>query len=392
MTRFVSLEEAARMLGMSPEQLVEARDRNEIHGYRDGASWKFKVEEVERFRKERAGATDEPLEAGSDLLGEDDEDLVLIQDQPSDMVPQSPSTVIGSSSAKPSDDSDIRLASSDPLLEMDSGSLGGTPSPGGGTESDVRLVVNGESSDVKVAPSSSSALVAGSPSPASSDLDVELAKAGSTGTGELAGGSDELALDTDALSLSDEEELMLAASGTGSDVSLGSDTGINLATPSDSGISLDEEPLDLGAVSSLELPEDEEAPVVSDEAPLVGEEDFQLEPAGPSGVDEDEASGSQVIDLVPDEAGLGLVEEESVALETAPTVAPVETYAPAPTPGPTYSLVNVLFLFCTVAVLALCGLLMVDVTRNMWTWNEQTDRSSASMVMEMLLNALKLQR
>ena len=48
MAKFVELNEAAQMLGMTPEQLVEMRSSGDIHGYRDGASWKFKIEEVER--------------------------------------------------------------------------------------------------------------------------------------------------------------------------------------------------------------------------------------------------------------------------------------------------------------------------------------------------------
>ena len=38
MAKFIELKEAAKMLGMSPEQLVEMRDQGEIHGYRDGGS------------------------------------------------------------------------------------------------------------------------------------------------------------------------------------------------------------------------------------------------------------------------------------------------------------------------------------------------------------------
>lgn len=380
MSKFVSLEEAARMLGMTPEELVEARDRNEIHGYRDGTSWKFKVEEVERYGQARAQGGGE-AEAGADLLGED-EDLVLIQDEPLE-VPQSPSTVIGGSGDKRSPaDSDIRLTDSDNVLGTGSDLLAtGTPSPPSAADSDVRLVINGSSSDVKVAPGSSGILGA-SPS---SDLEVDLSKPSSTGTDELGSGSDELAVDTDALSLSDEEELVLAESGTGSDVAIGSDTGINLASPSDSGLALDEEPLDLGAVSSLELPEDEE-PVVAEEGNLVGDEEFTLEPA----VEEsEEESGSQVIELEPDLAQPQVLEEAPVVV-AAPTEVTAPVY-PAVPPAPSYSIYNILFLFCTVAVLAISGILMVDVTRNMWSWNAGTERSAASVIMENLLNALRLQ-
>jgi excisionase family DNA binding protein len=380
MAKFVSLEEAARLLGMTPEQLVEARDRNEIHGYRDGTSWKFKMDEVERYRQEKSGGGS--AEGGSDLLGDDDEDLVLVTEEP---VLQSPSTVIGASGQKPSADSDIQLAGSDDLLAGSDLLASGTPSPQSSSDSDVHLIVNGASSDVKVAPGSSAALGA----VPSSDLELDLGKPSSTGTGELGSGSDELAVDTDALSLSDEEELVLAGSGTGSDVGLGSDTGINLASPSDSGISLDDEPIELGAVSSLELPEDEE-PVVAEEGSLEAEDEFKLEPLPVEPVEE-ESSGSQIIELETPTLEEAAPIEAEIAPEIAPAVTAPAVEYPVVLPGPSYSIYNILFLFCIVGVLSLSGILMVDVTRNMWSWNEKTERSAASMIMETLLNALKLQ-
>ena len=37
MAKFVELNEAAKMLGLTPDQLVEMRSNGDIHGYRDGA-------------------------------------------------------------------------------------------------------------------------------------------------------------------------------------------------------------------------------------------------------------------------------------------------------------------------------------------------------------------
>ncbi len=55
MSNYVPLDEAAKLLGVSPEELVEMRSRGEIFGYRDGASWKFKPEEIERVQNEMDG-------------------------------------------------------------------------------------------------------------------------------------------------------------------------------------------------------------------------------------------------------------------------------------------------------------------------------------------------
>ena len=51
--RFIKFDEVAEMLGVTPEQLNDMRSRNEIHGYRDGSTWKFKPEEVQRVAEER---------------------------------------------------------------------------------------------------------------------------------------------------------------------------------------------------------------------------------------------------------------------------------------------------------------------------------------------------
>jgi excisionase family DNA binding protein len=74
MANYVSLEEAAKILGVSTDALVEMRSKGQIFGYRDGASWKFKQEEIDRVVDERddiAGGEDE-LSLGSDVaLGSD---------------------------------------------------------------------------------------------------------------------------------------------------------------------------------------------------------------------------------------------------------------------------------------------------------------------------------
>ena len=45
--QFITLEEAAKKLGVHTDELVEMRSRGDIFGYRDGASWKFKPEDVD---------------------------------------------------------------------------------------------------------------------------------------------------------------------------------------------------------------------------------------------------------------------------------------------------------------------------------------------------------
>ena len=47
--RFLSLEEAADQLGISKDRLLALRERNKVTGYKDGASWKFRSEAIEKL-------------------------------------------------------------------------------------------------------------------------------------------------------------------------------------------------------------------------------------------------------------------------------------------------------------------------------------------------------
>lgn len=88
--QYIQLQEAATMLGVSPEELTDMIGRREIFGYRDGSTWKFKQEEIQRVMEEKGlGAKppslddvpdssddevsfEKPLLAGLDF-GDDDE-------------------------------------------------------------------------------------------------------------------------------------------------------------------------------------------------------------------------------------------------------------------------------------------------------------------------------
>jgi len=71
MANYVTLEEAAKILGVAADELVEMRSRGEIFGYRDGKSWKFKTEEIQRVQSELGGdALDEEAGGSSILVSE----------------------------------------------------------------------------------------------------------------------------------------------------------------------------------------------------------------------------------------------------------------------------------------------------------------------------------
>ncbi|MCC7475870.1 MAG: helix-turn-helix domain-containing protein [Pirellulales bacterium] len=69
--KFTSLDEAADQLGISKDHLNQLREAGKVRAYRDGASWKFRSEDVEKLQAEGlpeldAGGSDISL-GGSDL-------------------------------------------------------------------------------------------------------------------------------------------------------------------------------------------------------------------------------------------------------------------------------------------------------------------------------------
>src|SRR3954468_3462600 len=131
--KFVDLNEAAKMIGVSSESLVDMRSKGAIFGYRDGASWKFKVDEVERVIRERGveardsdsgilNAGDEEFEhlisgLSSKILAdkaqeESEPGSVLISEEELGVSSTGHSTIIGkgAESEPKASDSDLRLA------------------------------------------------------------------------------------------------------------------------------------------------------------------------------------------------------------------------------------------------------------------------------------------
>ena len=185
------------------------------------------------------------------------------------------------------------------------------------------------------------------------------------------------------------------------------DSGINLTAPVDSGLSLeDDEPLDLGgsSISSLELPEDDDIIALDSEevgpdetTQLKQDEEFLLSPSDEMFMDESD-SGSQVIALEDsaafDQDAATLVPEGGAALldgsegldqqlgalggggaPAMPTGAPTpagataQVYAAEPPETP-YSIWNVLGLLVIIMFLSLSGIVMTDMMKNMWAWDE----------------------
>ena len=424
MAKLIELQEAAKMLGISPDELTEMRSRNEIFGYRDGASWKFKMAEIERVAEEKGltlgagdGATPESDELVEVSLDDDDggeSDSILVSDEELGQSDDTTaSTIIGEADDLiPSGESDLQIDGGSELrLVSDSKS---------GVSSDIELSIGSDDvlagQEQEPGPSDTANLE----SPSSSEIGDELSLSSDSGSLELSlddlsDSGSELRLGDSQVSASgasgfgsaidldlDDDDLVLGSGSSGSDITSGAgDSGINLANPSDSGLSL-EEPVDMAEGSGgelLELGEDDMIEVqdaAGEELPA--DDDFLLTPVE-DGMDEEADSGSQVIALDTEEfddsaaqmlteADQGL-EEETIEFTDAETPALVPAAAAAvsaESQEAPYTIWNVLSLFFIVVFLGFTGILMLDLMNNIWSW--QSNYSFNSRIMEAILAML----
>ncbi len=401
MANFVSLEEAAKKLGRTVEELVEMRSRGDIYGYRDGQSWKFKPEEIQRVASELMGDVLDEDPAGSSILSFEPE-------KPS----ASGSSSSGLGSSKSGSDvslqvdpssSDVRLvASSD--ISLDAKSTGSGISDL--SEVDLRMADDDDDDDVLSSGGEDLEIASGSDpgnpqGTGSSNLDLDLGSdlKLSEGSGDLirgdsdpaivSGAGSDVNLDSD-IELADDVVL-----GDGSDLVLAADSGINLMSPADSGISLEEEPLDAGESGVSGLDFDVEVPNSgSDVASGVGsgidfhqDEEFQLSPSG--AFDGEQDSGSQAIEIEDSSevgsaisGGLGGFDDvggADAAFDDADAfggLAPTAGPAVAAIPDVPFSALQVASLLLILLVLSFSGILVSDVVRNLWMWSGNESASS----------------
>jgi hypothetical protein len=297
MAQFYTLEEAARVLGMSPEELKAKAQHREVRAFLDGGSWRFRVADVDELARRRGLGSDADLRL-SDLdlptaEGGKDEDFDLSEFQmgaardigsptmevhnrpesgsaggtgsgsdhdillddltlPPNPVTGSSSVIIGmDSSGKMPSDSDVRLVPDNPKGSSDSDVRLASPhdfkAP---SDSDVTLIADDTSQhEILSAPgSSSSGDTAVRPSPllgssgevqaqSDSDSDFELTPSSVIDALQPDSGSD---FELSALEGSDEFESTPLHKPSDSDVTAADPglSGINLSRPSDSGINL----------------------------------------------------------------------------------------------------------------------------------------------------------
>jgi hypothetical protein len=375
--KYYNVKGAAEAIGITEAEVKQLLERRELHGYRDGADWKFKSEDIERLAAEHKA---KPAAAAAAEEGESD--VLLSEVELGQSGPGLSGTVIGADKAKsPKEkESDIKLAESDIRLGEEK------PAPAGPRKDDVASKVSQfEELDLTL----------------DQDLTLEDSSVASTPPAKPVKGDS--AVDLSGKKLEDDD-LVLGSGATGSDISIGGDSGISLVDPADSGLSLDA-PLNLAspAEESLELGEDDLLSFSSDTgSALKSEDDFQLTPMEEVADGEESESGSQVIALDTegegDDAATMIASASSMSsmldedLGTMPLaagtgaamLAPGEAALGSPgaalaldaglaqsaiaLPEAPYSIWNIIGLVLCSLLLILVGMMMYDLLRNMWSW------------------------
>ncbi len=431
--KFVSMNEVAEMLGITVDRVTEMRSRGDIYGYRDGTTWKFKMDQVERLASKlgvdlnaqdsSTSAIDFDIpETDSDLneltnVGElSSESVLLSGDSLTSNEHGAASTIIGQDDgAIENNDLEMPDQSSDPAIDSDVKLVVG----GSDVLSDEFEILNRDPEDtassLKLAPTDSdtSNVVDLNPELGSDDelltlgenkendnvIQHSLDAEDSASPGKPGVGTSDSAFAIEVNNELDDDDLVLG-SGVHNDITLDSaDSGINLAGLTDSGISLDNNSVDLSSssVDALELPADGDSP--SRDEPTDpdratewdGNEPFLLEP-GFDGSDEEE-SGSQVIALDSEEnydRGAAAILDDEPVFSSDTSSSLTGTGSPIVVPNQVseapYTVWNVVPLFFIMLFLIFTGMMMTDLMGSMWSWSEPHAYNSRLMdwIIEML--------
>ncbi|HEX7376741.1 MAG TPA: helix-turn-helix domain-containing protein [Pirellulales bacterium] len=237
--KLVPLDEAAKTLGISPDELNHMREGRQIYGYRDGASWKFKPEDVERLAQElaergpTAASDSSSMALDLDESDDDGEDIVLLNEDDLGGLASGSSTVIGGPAHMQSpEDSDIKLGTASGIEMVGAGGSSTVLAANiGKSDSNVSIRLADESGPVSdVLPVDSSNVLSSALAPSGSDSkkkggsDVALlteatAGAGLDSAGELALGSD-LGLGSELTLAAGGSSGKIVDGGPGSDLTL----------------------------------------------------------------------------------------------------------------------------------------------------------------------------
>lgn len=325
--KFLSLEETARHLGVTVDEINRLVDRKQLFPIRDGAAVKFRLDDVDRVA----------ADLGDDASGSGSLALDLDLDLPA-----------ASPASGPASAADDEIQLGDALDEPESIFGSGVDAPAAPSQTIVR------GGNEQATADGGSAL-------ASSDLELDSiigASAASLGGGSLAGGGDVVGSGPLSIDLSNLGSGSIVAAGSPGVAAPGS--GIALSGPLDSGLSL--EGGDLGD-SGVELAGSLVASGIDvGGGSLVGDA-FDL---GGGAGDDESASVIIATEETGDSSFFGAVADDSSLMSAGDSSGVsaivgddmVGDMVPA---GPPFSVLQIVGLVCCTLFLLACGLVMIDL-------------------------------
>lgn len=331
----LNLNQAAELLGLSPQRLEELAGTGDIHATKSDDGYTFSQDEVERFADMNgitlgSGADGDEYNLADDG---DDADSVLVDEASISSAGGGSGPIIGAEGGDSAHDSDLKL--SDSLeLELDEGdelsldlgegdvdqddktqfAVGGDFNFDGQDEFSLDLDDQGE-----IEADDKTHFAVGEDAMnvnAEDELSLDLGGGSEDETQFAIGESADFKIGEDDLVLGGDDTL-LTGDAKSSDVSLAADSGVNIGSPQDSGISL-EGAVDLAGDSSISL----ELPDAGD---VQADEEFML---GGTPDNDLSDSGSQVI-AISDSAAFG----DDAATMVAPADG-TDPFAQQPAPDP----------------------------------------------------------
>ena len=436
MADLMNLDDAAQLLNITNEELVKFTEDGEIKGYRDGADTKYKRSDLEEFasaqgielfdselldqldnvsgddeKEDISDATHagDPLGLGDDsfsLLDDDmegdGEDSILITKQDLNALEAASSDQPDAAAA--SDDDGTGLADDDtPLGLADDGmeeeqTIMATPGSSSLLDDDMNFDME-EEQTIMATPGSTSLLDDDMNFDMEDDSTIMATPGVDVGLGHADTDEDTQLGVVDNFGVTDED--LILGGVDSSDVTLGTaDSGIMLESPSDSGILLEAEAVDLSESEATQL----ELPGAGDGLDVLLEDDKSFDLGTPDGAEDMSDSGSQVIaisdSVALEDAPLDGLEQVDLSMALDGSLDQLEEVAPGTSPVPAgmappapvelgYSIWTVMGLMIITLVLIMTGVMMADVVKTMWSWNEQTELSSSG-VMEFFINSLNM--
>lgn len=376
---YYTLEQAAEVLKISPGEVNRMREQNQIRAFRDGSNWKFRKEDVDKsltdlMRKENQ--EHDEVNFGEDAddvltfgLGGDDEDLPTLMADTAESAVHS--AVVGA--VHDSVESSLNLAKKTAAnaVQNVADHVHDALTLDKNEDSELSLADNDD--DLNIGLSSDVHQLAGEPGP-----ELEIAH--------------------------DEDDLVL---GGGSDLDLTGGSGLTLAGEDDDSVGLG-----LAADDELELDEDSDILAIAGTGEDSDSVAFHVEPEEDTDVsdvgfdlvsaeDDDEPdSSSQVISL--DKADDSFIDEPMFSdsdmsgfgdVDVGPgptdafagpdmTSAPVHAGPVGPLPyQANYSGGGVIAMGVCILLLSLGGMMLFDLVRNIWSWDQPFVLTSSLMNM-----------